>query len=138
PGLLKLGQVVAKRNIDRNVADPALRAKLTPDYVMGCKRVLISNDYYPSLNRAGVDVITDGVAEVREHSIVDTAGVERAVDAIIYATGFHVTDSFDDLEILGEDGRNLAKEWRTEGMRTHLGITVSGFPNLFFLLGPNT
>ena len=64
PGLLKLGQLVAKRNIDRNVADPALRAKLTPDYVMGCKRVLISNDYYPSLNRAGVDVITDGVADM--------------------------------------------------------------------------
>ncbi|WP_026360891.1 flavin-containing monooxygenase [Amycolatopsis nigrescens] len=138
PGLMKLGQKLAKRNIDKSVKDPGLRAKLTPDYVMGCKRVLISNDYYPALNRDNVDVVTDGVAEVKEHSIVDTAGVEHEVDAIIYGTGFHVTDAFDDLDLTGVDGRNLGKEWATEGMRTHLGINVSGFPNLFFLLGPNT
>ncbi|GAA4532516.1 flavin-containing monooxygenase [Amycolatopsis samaneae] len=136
--VMKLGQRLAKRNIDKAVKDPGLRAKLTPDYTMGCKRVLISNDYYPALARDNVDVVTDGVAEVREHSVVDTAGVEHEVDAIIYGTGFHVTDAFDELEILGRDGRDLGKEWASEGMRTHLGITVSGFPNLFMLLGPNT
>ncbi|MFD9890083.1 flavin-containing monooxygenase [Amycolatopsis sp. NPDC059027] len=136
--VMKLGQRLAKRNIDKAVKDPGLRAKLTPDYTMGCKRVLISNDYYPALARDNVDVVTDGVAEVREHSIVDAAGVEHEVDAIIYGTGFHVTDAFDELEILGKDGRDLGKEWASEGMRTHLGITVSGFPNLFLLLGPNT
>ncbi|MFD2419371.1 flavin-containing monooxygenase [Amycolatopsis pigmentata] len=136
--LLKIVQKIAKAHIDRTITDPALRAKLTPDYVMGCKRALISNDYYPALNRDNVEVITDGVAEVREHGVVDSAGVEREVDAIIYGTGFHVTDAFDHLDIIGENGRNLSKEWAAEGMQTHLGITVSGFPNMFFLLGPNT
>jgi cation diffusion facilitator CzcD-associated flavoprotein CzcO len=136
--VMKLGQRLAKRNIDDAIKDPALRRKVTPDYTMGCKRVLISNDYYPALARDNVDVVTDGVREVREHSVVDAAGVEHEADVIIYGTGFHVTDAFDDLEIVGRDGRNLGKEWATEGMRTHLGITVAGFPNLFFLLGPNT
>jgi cation diffusion facilitator CzcD-associated flavoprotein CzcO len=136
--LMKLGQRIAQRNIDRAIQDPELRRKVTPDYTMGCKRVLISNDYYPALARDNVDVVTAGVREVREHSVVDAAGVEHEVDAIVYGTGFHVTDAFDDLDIVGRDGRHLGKEWATEGMRTHLGITVSGFPNLFFLLGPNT
>ncbi|UUV29656.1 NAD(P)/FAD-dependent oxidoreductase [Amycolatopsis roodepoortensis] len=138
PWVMKIGQRIAKRNIHKSVKDPELRRKLTPDYTMGCKRVLVSNDYYPALARDNVDVVTDGVKEVREHSVVDGAGVEHEVDAIIYGTGFHVTDAFDDLEIIGRDGRNLGKEWATEGMRTYQGITVSGFPNLFFLLGPNT
>jgi cation diffusion facilitator CzcD-associated flavoprotein CzcO len=136
--VMKLGQRLAKRNIDRAITDPVLRRKVTPDYTMGCKRVLISNDYYPALARDNVEVVTDGVREVREHSVVDAAGVEHEADVIVYGTGFHVTDAFDDLEIVGREGRNLGKEWATEGMRTHLGITVAGFPNLFFLLGPNT
>ncbi|EMD23319.1 flavin-containing monooxygenase [Amycolatopsis azurea] len=138
PWVMKIGQRIARRNIFKSVKDPELRRKLTPDYTMGCKRVLVSNDYYPALARDNVDVVTDGVKEVREHSVVDGAGVEHEVDAIIYGTGFHVTDAFDDLEIIGRDGRNLGKEWAAEGMRTYQGITVSGFPNLFFLLGPNT
>ena len=138
PAMLKLGQKLAQRNIEKSIKDPALREKLTPDYTMGCKRVLVSNDYYPALARDNVDVIADGVAEVRERSVVDAAGVEHEADAIIFGTGFHVTDAFDDLAIIGQDGRDLAKEWATEGMQTHLGITVAGFPNLFFLLGPNT
>ncbi|HET6504465.1 MAG TPA: NAD(P)/FAD-dependent oxidoreductase [Amycolatopsis sp.] len=137
-GLLRFGQKAAKAHLERTITDPVLRAKLTPDYVLGCKRVLISNEFYPALNRSNVDVITDGVAEVGEHGVVDAAGVEHEVDAIIYGTGFHVTDSFDNIECIGENGRNLAKEWSSEGMRTHLGITAEGFPNLFFLLGPNT
>jgi cation diffusion facilitator CzcD-associated flavoprotein CzcO len=137
-GLMKLAQTLAKRAIERSIKDPELRSRLTPDYVLGCKRVLISNDYYPALARDNVDVRVDGVAEVREHSVVDAAGVEHEVDAIIFGTGFHVIDAFENLEITGEGGRNLAKEWAAEGMRTHLGITVAGFPNLFFLLGPNT
>ncbi len=136
--VMKLGQRIARRNIDRAITDPQLRRKVTPDYTMGCKRVLVSNDYYPALARGNVDVVTEGVREVREHSVVDAAGVEHEADVIVYGTGFHVTDAFDDLEIVGRDGRNLGKEWATEGMRTHLGITVAGFPNLFFLLGPNT
>ncbi|MEV6876368.1 NAD(P)/FAD-dependent oxidoreductase [Amycolatopsis sp. NPDC051128] len=138
PAIMKAGELIAKRNIAKGIEDPALRKKVTPGYTMGCKRVLISNDYYPALNRPNVDVVTDGVAEVRAHSIVDRAGVEHEVDAIVYGTGFKVTDALEYLDITGVDGRNLAKEWAAEGMRTHKGITVSGYPNLFFLLGPNT
>ncbi len=138
PGLMKLAQRIALRHMHKAVADPELRRKLTPDYVMGCKRVLIANDYYPALTRPDVEVVTDGIAEVRAHSIVDTAGVEHEVDAIVYGTGFHVTDAFDYVNITGEDGRDLSKDWRTNGIRTHYGITVAGYPNLFFLLGPNT
>ncbi|MQA61677.1 MAG: NAD(P)-binding protein [Actinophytocola sp.] len=138
PALLKAGEKICKRQINKAIKDPELRAKLTPDYTMGCKRVLQANDYYPAIARHNVDVVTDGVAEVREHSIVDTSGVEHEVDAVIYGTGFHVTDAFDYLSIVGEGGRDLSTEWSTEGMQTHRGITVEGFPNLFFLLGPNT
>ncbi|GHG40506.1 MULTISPECIES: flavin-containing monooxygenase [Amycolatopsis] len=138
PAIMKAGELIAKRNIAKGIKDPALRKKVTPDYTMGCKRVLISNDYYPALARPNVDVVTDGIKEVKAHSIVDSAGVEHEVDAIVYGTGFKVTDALEYLDITGVDGRNLAKEWATEGMRTHKGITVSGYPNLFFLLGPNT
>ncbi|RJQ84401.1 flavin-containing monooxygenase [Amycolatopsis panacis] len=136
--IMQAGQVLSRRHIARGIKDPELRRKVTPDYTMGCKRVLLSNDYFPALDRPNVDVITDGVAEVRAHSVVDGAGVEHEVDAIIYGTGFKVIDALDYLDITGVDGRDLAKSWATEGARTHKGITVSGFPNLFFLLGPNT
>jgi cation diffusion facilitator CzcD-associated flavoprotein CzcO len=138
PKLLQMAERIARRHIGKHIADPALRRKLTPDYRMGCKRVLVSNDYYPALGRDNVDVVTEGVTEVREHSVVAADGTEHEVDAIIFGTGFHVTDAFDNLDVVGRDGRHLGKEWATEGMQTHLGITVSGFPNLFFLLGPNT
>lgn len=136
--MMKAGEWIARKHIARQIDDPALRRKVTPDYTMGCKRVLKSNDYYPALNRDNVNVVTEGVAQVRAHSVVAADGSEHEVDAIIFGTGFHVTDAFDSLEVVGLDGRNLAKEWRERGMRTHKGITVSGFPNLFFLLGPNT
>ena len=138
PRIMKFAQKIAERHIEKSISDPVLRAKLTPDYVMGCKRVLISNDYYPALARDNVEVVTDGIAEVTETGIIDKAGTEREVDAIIYGTGFRVTDAFDDLDIVGAHGVNLGKQWAEQGMQTHLGITVTGYPNLFFLLGPNT
>ena len=138
PAIMKAGELIAKRNIAKGIKDSALRKKVTPDYTMGCKRVLISNDYYPALSRLNVEVNTSGIKEVKAHSIVDSAGVEHEVDAIVYGTGFKVTDALEYLDITGVDGRDLAKEWAAEGMRTHKGIAVSGFPNLFFLLGPNT
>jgi cation diffusion facilitator CzcD-associated flavoprotein CzcO len=138
PRILRFAERFARWNLERAIADPQLRAKLTPSYAMGCKRVLVANDFYPTLNRDNVHLVTDGIAEVRAGSIVDSAGVEREVDAIIFGTGFHVTDAFDYLDITGRDGRNLAKEWRARGLQTHLGMSVAGYPNLFFLLGPNT
>ncbi|WP_037064125.1 flavin-containing monooxygenase [Pseudonocardia acaciae] len=138
PELLRAGERLGRRHLARQVRDPELREKLMPRYTLGCKRMLMSNTYYPALAGPNAEVVTSGVAEVRERSIVDGDGVEHEVDAIIYGTGFHVTDSFDYLDIKGRDGRDLAGEWRSHGIQTHLGITVSGFPNLFFLLGPNT
>jgi len=88
------------------------------------------------LNRANVDVVTSGVREIREHSVVTADGTEHFVDAIIFGTGFHVTDAFDYLEVIGPNEANLAKMWQRDGIQTHKGITVAGFPNLFFLLGP--
>ncbi|RSM89483.1 NAD(P)/FAD-dependent oxidoreductase [Kibdelosporangium aridum] len=138
PGVMKAGELIARRHMARQVKNPALRRKLTPDYTMGCKRVLISNDYYPALARQNVHVVTEGVTHVREHSVIAADGTEHEVDVIIFGTGFHVTDAFDELDVIGLDHKNLSKEWQQRGMQTHKGITVSGFPNLFFLLGPNT
>jgi cation diffusion facilitator CzcD-associated flavoprotein CzcO len=138
PKMMGLAQAIARKHLEKQVPDPELRAKLTPNYTMGCKRVLISNNYYPTLARENVHLVTDGIAEITENGVVDTAGVEREVDAIIYGTGFHVTDGYDHLDIVGRDGRNLVERWHREGMETYFGMAVSGFPNFFFLLGPNT
>ncbi|GAA5160343.1 NAD(P)/FAD-dependent oxidoreductase [Pseudonocardia eucalypti] len=138
PRLLEVLERLGTRHLRNQVADPVLREKLTPRYRIGCKRLLGSNTYYPALARPNAEVVTAGIAEVREREIVDTDGVAHPVDAIIYGTGFHVTDAFEYLDIKGRDGADLARRWREEGIQTHLGITVAGFPNLFFLLGPNT
>jgi cation diffusion facilitator CzcD-associated flavoprotein CzcO len=138
PRLMWLAQLTARKHLEKQVADPELRARLTPSYTMGCKRVLISNDYYPTLARANVHLVTEAVTEITENGVLDAAGTAHEVDAIVYGTGFHVTDGYDHLDIVGRDGRNLVRQWHTEGMETYLGIAVSGFPNLFFLLGPNT
>ena len=135
--LSKVIEKAGRRHLERQVEDPELRAKLTPDYSPGCKRILVSNDYLPSLGKPNVEVVTDGIAEVREHSVVDRNGVEREVDTIILGTGFHVTDLPIAERLRGRDGRTLADHWN--GTLTALrGTTVAGFPNLFFVLGPNT
>jgi cation diffusion facilitator CzcD-associated flavoprotein CzcO len=137
---MRLSKVVkraALRHLHRQVKDPALRAKLTPSYAPGCKRILISNDYYPALAKPNVEVIASGVTEVRPHSVVAADGSEREVDTIIFGTGFHVTDLPVASRVRGRDGRTLAEHWdgSLEALR---GTTVAGFPNLFFVLGPNT
>jgi cation diffusion facilitator CzcD-associated flavoprotein CzcO len=128
---------MAARHLSRQLPDPALRAKLTPAYAMGCKRILLSNDYYPALARDNVDVVVDPIREVRPHGIVTTSGVEYEVDTIIFGTGFRATDPPIARHIRGRDGRTLADAW-TPTMRAYLGTAVAGFPNLFLLLGPNT
>jgi cation diffusion facilitator CzcD-associated flavoprotein CzcO len=135
---LKLASHMALSHIQRKVTDPVLQAKVTPNYKVGCKRVMISNDYYPALNRANVDVITDGVAEIKPHSIVDTKGVERPVDAIIFGTGFEVTTAYKHWKIAGIGAQSLGALWDKTGMRAFKGVTIAGFPNFFLLLGPHT
>ena len=114
-----------------------MRAKLTPHYAMGCKRILLSNDYYPALAQPNVEVVTDSIASVRARSIVTIDGVEREFDAIIFGTGFRVTDAPVAHRIRGRDGRTLSETW-SGSPKAYLGTTVVGFPNLFLLLGPNT
>lgn len=137
PWAMRLLQPMARRHLRRSVPDPVLRAKLTPQYLMGCKRILISNDYLPALTQANVELVTDGIAAVRAHSIVGKDGVARDVDAIIFGTGFHVTDFPFSSRVRGSDGRTLSEVWRGSPQAL-AGTTVAGFPNLFLLPGPNT
>ncbi|WP_242903955.1 flavin-containing monooxygenase [Actinomadura terrae] len=128
---------VARWHLRRQVPDPELRAKVTPDYRIGCKRILLSNDYYPALARPNVRVETSGIAEVREHSVVTRDGREYKVDCLIYGTGFKVTDALAELRVTGRDGVKLQEIW-ADGIEAHRGTTVPGLPNFFMLLGPNT
>jgi cation diffusion facilitator CzcD-associated flavoprotein CzcO len=137
PRAMRLGQRLARRHLRRQVRDPELRRKLTPTYGMGCKRVLISNDYLPALARENVELVTDAIREVRPRSIVTADGSEREVDTIIFGTGFHVTDMPAAERVRGRDGRSLAEVWNGSP-QAHIGTMVAGYPNLFFLLGPNT
>ena len=137
PRLMKLVERLARRHMDSQISDPELRRKVEPGYTIGCKRILPSNKWYPALGRDNVELVTDGITEVRERSIVTGAGEEIAVDAIIFGTGFNVTDMPVARYVRGRDGRTLDEHWQGSP-RAHLGSTVPGFPNLFMLLGPNT
>jgi cyclohexanone monooxygenase len=127
---------LAKAHLQRQVRDPRLRKALTPDYTIGCKRILISNDYFPAVAAPNAELVTAGIAQVRPHSIVTTDGVERPTDTIVLATGFHVTDLPIAEKICGRDGRSLAEVW-ADGMVSNRSATVAGFPNMFLLVGPN-
>ena len=117
----------ARATCAAQVRDPELRAKLTPDYLPGCKRILVANDYLPSLGRPNVEVVTDGIAEVRGRSIVSADGTEREVDTIIFGTGFHVLDMPIAERIRDGDGRTLAERW-DGSPQAHRGTTVAGYP----------
>jgi cation diffusion facilitator CzcD-associated flavoprotein CzcO len=128
---------IATHQLEKQVRDPKLRAALKPSYELGCKRVLVSDDFYPALTRPNVELVTDGIAEVREHSIVTADGVERPVDVLIFGTGFRATEALIGIRLVGRGGVEIHDAWR-ERMSAYLGVTVAGFPNLFLLLGPNT
>ena len=141
--LLQVIEQLGKRNIRQHISDPELRKKLTPDYSAGCKRIGFAVGFYEALNDPKSDVVTDSIAGVTESGIVtrDNTGKEtlHEVDVIIWATGFHVSDSFRYMgTIVGAGGKNLVDTWNETGMDAHRGITVEDMPNLFFLLGPNT
>ena len=138
PRLAAPARRMALENIERGISDPALREKVTPHFQIGCKRILISNDYYPALDRDNVDLVTDPIAEVTPTGIRTADGTEREIDVLIVATGFHTTDMPIAAHVKGRDGRTLADAWREHGMTAYKGTTVNGFPNLFFIVGPNT
>ncbi len=134
--LLNPVEKLARAHLHRQVRDPKLRAALTPDYTIGCKRILISNDYYRGVAAPNAELVTAGIQDVRPRSIVTRDGVERPTDTIVLATGFHVTDLPIAEKIAGRDGRTLADVWE-KGMVCNRSSTVAGFPNLFLLVGPN-
>jgi cation diffusion facilitator CzcD-associated flavoprotein CzcO len=137
PERLEEGMKIGRRHLARQVADPVLRAKLTPHYTLGCKRILLSNDFYPAVSQPNVEVVTERIREVRAHSIITGDGREYEIDAIICGTGFHVTDAQLPHCIYGRGGQSLAESWQ-KGQEAYLGTSVAGFPNLFLLIGPNT
>ncbi|MEU6660659.1 NAD(P)/FAD-dependent oxidoreductase [Streptomyces sp. NPDC046821] len=137
PNELGLVEQLAKRNMHRSVKDPALRAKLTPDYRIGCKRILLSNTYYPALAQPNVDVVASGLSEIRGNTLVGSDGSEVEVDAIVFSTGFHVTDMPIANRVVGAEGVTLMESWK-DGMKSLRGATAAGFPNFMTVIGPNT
>ena len=137
PGILKAAQRAALRHLARSIPDPRLRAKLTPDYVMGCKRILISSDFYPALREPNVQVVASGLAKVDGGTLTAKDGTSCEADAIILATGFHAVDAPIADRIYRADGMSLAKSWAGD-MRALRGTTIAGFPNLCMVIGPNT
>ncbi|QNN52426.1 flavin-containing monooxygenase [Nocardioides mesophilus] len=138
PRLAAPAERAARANIARAIHDPGLQAAVTPTYRLGCKRVLLSNDYYPALAQDHVALVTDPIRRISRTGVVSADGTERPVDAIVVATGFHTTEQPIAARIRGREGRSLAEVWAGEGMNAYKGTTVHGFPNLFQIVGPNT
>ncbi|GEP01320.1 flavin-containing monooxygenase [Methylobacterium haplocladii] len=132
-----IGETLGRRHIARAVNDETLRRTLTPTYRLGCKRVLVSDDYYPALTRANVAVVTEPIRAVGPHGVVTADGTEHLLDVLILATGFDVEGGFARIRIVGRGGVALSEAWRS-GMDAYQGLAVHGFPNFFLLLGPNT
>lgn len=135
--LRRLAEGLARRHLQRSIKDPQLRRALAPNYRIGCKRILLSDDYYASFARPNVELVTTAVTEVRPQGIVTADGRERGVDTLIFATGFAATDFITPLKVYGRGGQELSALWRSQA-EAYLGITIAGFPNLFMLVGPNT
>lgn len=123
--------------LERQVRDPELRAKLTPDYPVGCKRILISDDYFAAIQKDNVDLVTAGIADFTERGIRTKDGRERPADVIILATGFRPFDILESIDVVGPSGRSLREAWRG-GIAAHRTVAAPGFPNFFLLLGPNS
>ncbi|MFY2859997.1 flavin-containing monooxygenase [Mycobacterium sp. THU-M104] len=135
--LARLIGIAAAANLRRHIKDPVLRAKLTPDYPIGCKRVLFSSDWYPALASDNVNVETAAITEVTSTGVRTADGRLHEVDVIVYGTGFKATEFLAPVTITGRDGRDLHSQWR-DGARAYLGMAVPGFPNMFLIYGPNT
>jgi cation diffusion facilitator CzcD-associated flavoprotein CzcO len=128
----------ATRHIHHHIKDDELRKKLTPDFRFGCKRTLLSNEYYPALARENVAVIDAGIERITATGIIDKQGNAHDADVIIWGTGFKVDEPLMGVDITGLNGQNLNSVWKNNGFESYYGTTVSGFPNAFILAGPNT
>lgn len=137
PELMKGVEKLARAHLRWTVKDPVLRAKLTPDYRLGCKRILIANGFYPAVSQPNVEVVTDRITAITPRGVTTADGRQREVDTIIFGTGFHVTDIAIADRVRGRHGETLAERWKGSP-QAYLGTSVAGFPNLFLLVGPNT
>lgn len=137
PKLMKLVQKIALRHLHKQVPRPSLRKALTPDYSIGCKRILLSNDYYPALLRSNVQVVTENLLRIEADAVVTADGIKHPVDCIIFGTGFQATDPLPRGCIIGRDAVDLVDCWH-DGAHAYLGSSVPGYPNLFLIIGPNT
>ena len=137
PAVRRLFQKESRSFLEKSVGDPELRAKLTPDYEIGCKRVLITNDFYPALDKPNAELVASGLREIREDSIIADDGTEREVDTIVFATGYETTEPTIYKRIRGRDGRSIDEVWNRRPT-FHRATTVAGFPNFFNLCGPGT
>jgi cation diffusion facilitator CzcD-associated flavoprotein CzcO len=124
-------------HLEEHIADPALRAQLTPDYPLGCKRILVADDYYQAFTRDNVELVTSAITGLDAEGVASADGQVRAVDVVIYGTGFRATEFLAGVDILGRDGVNLQQAW-ADGAEAYRGVCVAGFPNFFMLYGPNT
>jgi cation diffusion facilitator CzcD-associated flavoprotein CzcO len=137
PQVLPAIQLVAEAHLRRQVRDRKLRDALRPSFSLGCKRALLSNDWFPALQRPNVELVTSAAASVGPTGLTDATGREREFDVLIFGTGFTPTEPPIARHVQSADGRTLAEVW-DGSPRAHLGITVHGFPNLFLMYGPNT
>jgi cation diffusion facilitator CzcD-associated flavoprotein CzcO len=137
PKVLAAPMAMWRRQLNTQIPDPGLRAKCVPDYVMGCKRVVFSKDWYPALARPDVDLVTEPIERIAADGVVAADGTRRRADVIVYGTGFKSVEFLAPMHVTGLDGRRLEDAWR-DGAQAYLGISVAGFPNFFMLYGPNT
>jgi cation diffusion facilitator CzcD-associated flavoprotein CzcO len=137
PKVVAQTEALCRRHLHKQVKDAALRAKLTPDYTVGCKRLLISNDWYPALQRPDVALVTTPIRRIAPHAVIDAQGATHPLDILVFGTGFDAQGALSRVPILGAEGRSLQTLWDTQGRSAYLGTTVNGFPNLFLMTGPN-
>src|ERR1700694_1950666 len=137
PRFMPALESVARAHLRRQVPAPTLRARLTPDYTIGCKRIVVASDYYPALQRPNAELVTSGIERITESGIRTADGTEHQVDAIIYGTGFAISDRMADQHLVGARGLTIQQAW-CDGMQAYLGVAVAGFPNYFLIMGPNS
>jgi cation diffusion facilitator CzcD-associated flavoprotein CzcO len=135
--LMKVARLAALRHLEDQVADPMLRAKLTPDYTLGCKRVLVSDDFYPAVAKPNCEVVTTRIDTIVESGVKTSDGRLHPCDVLVFGTGFQVTDVVGPLSVFGRNGAALADVW-SQGAKAWYGLAIHGFPNFFMLTGPNT
>ncbi|MCB9032771.1 MAG: NAD(P)/FAD-dependent oxidoreductase [Chitinophagales bacterium] len=136
--VMKLVQPQVEKYIKKVVKDKSLQEKVTPNYTLGCKRILLSNDYYPALNRDNVEVVTEGIDAITSKGIKTKDGKQHEFDLIVFATGFKASEDVAPFPIIGKNGNNLKEIWDEKGAEAYLGVSIAGFPNAFMVIGPNT